>query len=68
MGRGSILPQLMSRSGFNQKKTNPQRPSGMIQDQTMMATIGWNPLGFNLVESLPKGRICHAEYSRDHIL
>jgi hypothetical protein len=31
-------------------------------------TIAWNPLGFHLVEALPKGRIVNAEYNRDNIL
>jgi histone-lysine N-methyltransferase SETMAR len=31
-------------------------------------TIAWNPLGFHLVEVLPKGRGLNAEYYRDNTL
>jgi hypothetical protein len=34
----------------------------------MMVTIGWNPLGFHLVEGLPRSRGFNAEYYRDNIL
>jgi hypothetical protein len=34
----------------------------------MMLTIGWNPLGFHVLNSLPKGRTCNAEDYRDNIL
>jgi hypothetical protein len=34
----------------------------------MTMTIAWNPLGFHLLNSLPKGRIFNAEYYRDTIL
>jgi hypothetical protein len=34
----------------------------------MMVTIAWNPLGFHLVESFPKGRTFNAEYYPVHIL
>jgi hypothetical protein len=33
-----------------------------------MVRIAWNPLGFHLVEAVPKGRGSHTEYDRDHIL
>jgi transposase len=34
----------------------------------MMVTIAWNPLGFLLFDSLPKGQTFGAEYYRDNIL
>jgi hypothetical protein len=34
----------------------PERPRYTIQDPKMMLTIGWNPLGFHVLNSLPKGR------------
>jgi hypothetical protein len=34
----------------------------------MIVMIAWNPLGFLLIKSLPKGKTFHAEYYRDHIL
>jgi hypothetical protein len=33
-----------------------------------MVTIAWNPMGFHLLDSLPKGRIFDAEYDRENIL
>jgi hypothetical protein len=33
-----------------------------------MGRITWNVLGFHLVEALPNGRHCNAEYYRDNIL
>jgi hypothetical protein len=35
---------------------------------TLRETIAWNPLGFLLIMSLPKGRTFNAEYYRDNIL
>jgi predicted N-acyltransferase len=40
----------------------------MIEDRKIMVTIAWNPVGFHLVEILPKGRIVNAEYYPDNIL
>jgi hypothetical protein len=40
----------------------------MIQDQKIIVTIAWNPLGFPLVVALPKECIFNAEYYRDNIL
>jgi hypothetical protein len=34
----------------------------------MMVTITRNPLGFHLLDALPKGRIFNAEYDRNNIL
>jgi hypothetical protein len=34
----------------------------------MMVRIVWNPLGFHLVEALPKDRIFNGKYYRDNIL
>jgi hypothetical protein len=33
-----------------------------------MLTTAWNPLGFHLLDALPKGRISNAEYCLDDIL
>jgi hypothetical protein len=48
-----------------------QEPPGlakpMIQDKKTMVTMACNPLGFSLVEVLPKGRNFIAEYYRDNI-
>jgi hypothetical protein len=33
-----------------------------------MVMIAWNPLGFHVVASLPKGRTSNPEYYRHHIL
>jgi histone-lysine N-methyltransferase SETMAR len=46
----------------------PERHKHTIQDPTMMLTIAWNPLGFHLLDALPKGRTFNAEYHRDNIL
>jgi hypothetical protein len=46
----------------------PERVKHRIQDKKIMVTIAWNPLGFHLVEALPKGRNFNAEYYGDHIL
>jgi hypothetical protein len=34
----------------------------------MMLTIAWNPLGFHVLDSLPKSRMFNTEYYRDNIL
>jgi hypothetical protein len=34
----------------------------------MMVTIAWNPLGFHLLDALPKGNTFNAEYYRINIL
>jgi hypothetical protein len=34
----------------------------------MMVAIAWNPLGFHLLDALPKGDIFDAEYYRVNIL
>jgi hypothetical protein len=34
----------------------------------MMVTIAWNPLGFHLLDALPKGNIFNAEYYRVNLL
>jgi histone-lysine N-methyltransferase SETMAR len=38
-----------------------------IQARKIMVTIAWNPFGFPLIVTLPKGRTFNAEYYRDHI-
>jgi hypothetical protein len=44
------------------------RPKQTIQDPKMMMTIGWNPLGFRLLDALPKSNTFNAEYDRVNIL
>jgi hypothetical protein len=34
-----------------------------IQDPSMMVLIAWIPMGFHVLDSRPKGKICGAEYS-----
>jgi hypothetical protein len=46
----------------------PERPRHIIQDPKMMVTIAWNPLGFHLLDTLPKGNAFNAEYYRGNIL
>jgi hypothetical protein len=33
----------------------PEKPNRMIQDRKVIVTIAWYPLGFHLIEALPKG-------------
>jgi hypothetical protein len=40
----------------------------MIQAKRKMATIAWNPHGFHLVDTLPKGESFTATYYIEHIL
>jgi hypothetical protein len=40
----------------------------IIQDPKMTVTIAWNPLGFHLLDAVPKGDTYHAEYCRVDIL
>jgi hypothetical protein len=49
-------------------KAPPERPRHTIGDKKMMVTIAWNPLGFHLIEVLPKGMLFNAEYYRNNIL
>jgi hypothetical protein len=46
----------------------PERAKHTIDGKRIMVTIAWNPLGFHLVEALPKRRRFVAEYYRDNIL
>jgi hypothetical protein len=46
----------------------PERAKHTIQDKKIMVAIAWNPLGFHLVEVLPKGRGFNVEHYRDNIL
>jgi hypothetical protein len=43
-------------------------PRHTIQDPKMMVTIAWNPLGFCLLDVLPKGNTFNAEYYSVDIL
>jgi hypothetical protein len=40
----------------------------VIQDSKKIVIIAWNPLGFHLLDTLPKGSTFNAEYYRVNIL
>jgi hypothetical protein len=44
-----------------------ERPRRTIQDPKIMVTIAWNPLGFHLLNALPKGRSFTMGYHHDNI-
>jgi hypothetical protein len=46
----------------------PERPKNTIQDPKITVTIACNPLGFHLLEAVPKGNTYTAEYYRVNIL
>jgi hypothetical protein len=46
----------------------PERLRHTIEDPRIMVTIAWNPLGFHLLDALPKGSTFNAEYYRVNIL
>jgi hypothetical protein len=46
----------------------PERAKHTIHDKKIGVTIAWNPLGFQLVDALPRGRGFNAEHYRDNIL
>jgi hypothetical protein len=46
----------------------PKKPRHTIQDPKMMVTVACNSLGFDLLDSRPKGRTFNAEYYRDNVL
>jgi hypothetical protein len=46
----------------------PEEPKRTIQDKKNMASIAWNPLGFHVLEALPKGRTFDADCYRDNSL
>jgi hypothetical protein len=46
----------------------PTRPRQIISNSKRMLTIFWPPLGFPLVQILPKGQRFNAEYLYNHIL
>jgi hypothetical protein len=39
----------------------PERRRHTIQDEKIIAKIAWSPLGFHLLDALPKGRTFDAE-------
>jgi hypothetical protein len=53
---------------FRVEEQPPERPRHIIQDPKMMVTIAWNPLGFRLLDALPKGNTFNTEYYRVNIL
>jgi hypothetical protein len=53
---------------FHPEEQPPERLIHMTQDCKMMVTIAWNPLGFQLLDSLPKGRTFNVDCYRDKIL
>jgi hypothetical protein len=50
------------------KEQPPERSRHTIQDPKIMVTIAWNPLGFHLLDALPKRNTFDAEYYRVNIL
>jgi hypothetical protein len=52
----------------SRKRTTPEKLRHIIQDPKIMATIAWNPLGFHLLDALPKGNTFNIEYYRVNIL
>jgi transposase len=46
----------------------PETPRHTTQELKITVTIAWNPLGFHLLEALPKGNTFHDEYYRVDIL
>jgi histone-lysine N-methyltransferase SETMAR len=40
----------------------PERPRHTIQEPKMIVTIAWNPLGFHLLDALPKGNTFNVKY------
>jgi hypothetical protein len=46
----------------------PERPRHTIQDPKMMVTIAWNPLGFHLLDALPKSNTFNTEYYQVNLL
>jgi hypothetical protein len=56
-------------SGFVQKNSHMRSQDIRFKTPKMMMVIAWNPLGFHLLDSLPKCRTTfNAEYYRDNIL
>jgi hypothetical protein len=50
------------------EEQSPERPRHTIQNPKMMVTIAWNPLGFHLLDALPKDNTFNAEHYRVNIL
>jgi hypothetical protein len=46
----------------------PDRQKHMIQSPKLMLTFVWNPHGFQVVDTIPKGEIFTAAYSIRNIL
>jgi hypothetical protein len=46
----------------------PEKPRHTIQDPKIMVVIARSPLGFHLLDALPKGSTCNAEGYRANIL
>jgi hypothetical protein len=57
----------MSRSGFS-SRNNPLKDRGILSKTQMMVTIAWNPLGFHLLDALPKSNTFNAEYYNVNLL
>jgi hypothetical protein len=49
------------------KEQPPEKPSHTIQDPKMIVTMASNPLGFHLLDALPKGNTSDAQYYRVNI-
>jgi hypothetical protein len=50
------------------EKQPPEKPRHTVQDPKMTVTIAWTPLGFHLLDALPKGNTFNIEYYRVNIL
>jgi hypothetical protein len=46
----------------------PARSRRLIQDRKIIVKIAWNPVGFHIVNALPREGSFDAEYYRDNVL
>jgi histone-lysine N-methyltransferase SETMAR len=53
---------------FKRTSNLQKRVKHMIEERKMMVTIVWNPQGFHLVKTLPKGQKLNIYYYSDRIL
>jgi hypothetical protein len=45
-----------------------EKPKHTIQEKKIMITIAWNPLGFQMLDALQKGRTFDGKYYHDNRL
>jgi hypothetical protein len=50
------------------KEQPPERSGHMFQDPKIMVRIAWNPFEFHMLDALPSGRSCNADYRRENVL